>query len=1094
MTARAPLLKLLLLIAVAKEVFKCGPFEVEYTFADAKEIAPKARFLNVGSRTNNYKACLPHNASFKSLASTRCVQYGNCVRESNETGICVDSFACTGTNYSNEKCECVLTPGECHCPETATHCMESTFTSDDIPSCVRDLLERAPLLLSETLEPCFISTQNMNFDELVKIDKKYALCYPEPYEINVFEVGFRDSYHFKIHGGITTERPSDKRRITNYVCANSTLNPPALESQIARTGDETFLKNLKSSDKPNQACVKNQTLDRKFALFEGCEIPYTYTIDRVYNVWRFGKVVEGDGGYEAVPKCEACQTICKESGMEIQYDSDSYEYTRICSGPYCVSSDEIPESEKTSSSIRFVFPTEVLTKKGKIEYKVSVWAKGLEVYNVVRFCDSVDLCSTIGCFFCKDNFYNYQCMGISTTWAVVIFSVLTIVFIGILIKFAYALISTFWGLVVLSGYYLLYYLVVLPVFKCCGRFERRKTKMRYNLDNVEVVPTTRASKNGTPKNRVRVMFPADEERRRARYYPNRGEQDDAISLEEAAFLEGPTRPRRNYLSTPKCIILISFALFCCGECCVETSISTATGDVCERDAKGMNCTLTSVSHLAVSPRGTDICLLMQSTDRNFLASLSITIDAIRIVCVPRIKYYTKSHSFSTVAAQRCWGNAECITGEDGKYVCDNWDPSEDAQSISKIYHGVLGKSYCMRNCQGGVATCWCASTGCLFWKNFIESESKEVFKVVSCPEWQYSIKAVFKLTKASGKQVEETTELTPGVVIHLNKIHGLRVTLSSITTPPAPVIAKDFIVNDANNRGAVVEGIQEGIAVRNTLSSLQCPTRQAAAELNPHECFIPEVPCDCNPGNNNIQCVCPHVIIENLITKDRKLPMYLKNGVIQIINNGRIAMDVTKSTGLTLEVATNGMKLSTTTTKSKCTVRQLSLDGCYSCMTGAKFFYTCKTDFGDAIGRVACDNGVDFSVRCNSDSFKSSQILKFDASSVQMKCDVICTGGVTSFDMKGKLNFVYNRRVFNYTMSLISQYVGDDTANGISNFFGSSWGGMMEFMLGNWKTVIISCVIGLVVFIFAYFFVSAFVAYMFKNYTTKVAAAVAKSV
>jgi hypothetical protein len=54
--------------------------------------------------------------------------------------------------------------------------------------------------------------------------------------------------------------------------------------------------------------------------------------------------------------------------------------------------------------------------------------------------------------------------------------------------------------------------------------------------------------------------------------------------------------------------------------------------------------------------------------------------------------------------------------------------------------------------------------------------------------------------------------------------------------------------------------------------------------------------------------------------------------------------------------------------KNKCVITPSEFEGCYSCFTGAKLNFACKTDFGQALAHVQC-RSASFSTKCMANGF-----------------------------------------------------------------------------------------------------------------------------
>jgi len=120
---------------------------------------------------------------------------------------------------------------------------------------------------------------------------------------------------------------------------------------------------------------------------------------------------------------------------------------------------------------------------------------------------------------------------------------------------------------------------------------------------------------------------------------------------------------------------------------------------------------------------------------------------------------------------------------------------------------------------------------------------------------------------------------------------------------------------------------------------------------------------------------------------------------------------------VTLQLRT-AMKLVAKADETKCNMKVESLRGCYNCLSGAELQLYCNTDQGFGLAYVSCMDGTNFVQKCMANVTLYTITLPFNHAQVDTECAVSCSGGTTSFQLKGHLHYVPPSELEKKTMEM----------------------------------------------------------------------------
>ncbi len=280
-------------------------------------------------------------------------------------------------------------------------------------------------------------------------------------------------------------------------------------------------------------------------------------------------------------------------------------------------------------------------------------------------------------------------------------------------------------------------------------------------------------------------------------------------------------------------------------------------------------------------------------------------------------------------------------------------------------------------------------------------------------------------------------------------------TIVSLSTPPIPLVGSQFLwVSDSFTDAVMIRASAAGQPVIGTIGSLQCSTYQEAQHF---KCTVPHNNCNCQPQEDGVSCTCQDGILEHLFEdKEHRIPLVTQGLFIEpgeIFDPGLVA-EYEHHVSLELQISIKNLQLTSKIERNICKVTPLSFQGCYKCITGAKFKFKCSTDFGESLALISCTI-VEFSTVRQYDGKVTTKTLALKKGAVNSTCSVRCSGGITNFQLQGKLKFLGSKRLFNVTSMITRKYVESEGVDfGFLDIF-TNWSGTFGMI----KTIIILIVL-----------------------------------
>ncbi|KAK5984355.1 hypothetical protein GCK32_006031 [Trichostrongylus colubriformis] len=212
----------------------------------------------------------------------------------------------------------------------------------------------------------------------------------------------------------------------------------------------------------------------------------------------------------------------------------------------------------------------------------------------------------------------------------------------------------------------------------------------------------------------------------------------------------------------------------------------------------------------------------------------------------------------------------------------------------------------------------------------------------------------------SSVQLEITTSRVnrPIKIFHFNIITNQPrlvppaiVTLSSVSTPPVPLLNSLFIT----------DGTHTSIAPSGYLPPLRCSSPEQAANMT---CDVVE-DCKCTPAEVKMLCECQDLnLTAHMTDPEHQIPIIRPNVEFRMQSN-LIARIPSLPTAEIIVRVKDELQTTALTSDAVCKVKNSECTGCYNCAKGARAGIVCTSSTPEERGEIQC-NDHRFTVPCSS--------------------------------------------------------------------------------------------------------------------------------
>uniref|UniRef100_A0A914I1M3 Phlebovirus glycoprotein G2 fusion domain-containing protein n=1 Tax=Globodera rostochiensis TaxID=31243 RepID=A0A914I1M3_GLORO len=222
-----------------------------------------------------------------------------------------------------------------------------------------------------------------------------------------------------------------------------------------------------------------------------------------------------------------------------------------------------------------------------------------------------------------------------------------------------------------------------------------------------------------------------------------------------------------------------------------------------------------------------------------------------------------------------------------------------------------------------------------------------------------SILPHLEMNSDSESNHETEAILYPGMHFHW---HNITLTPLAISLPPAPILSSKFITSE--DAVALVEQLGD---------DLHCSDEASARDFN---CTLAPTACSgCSADHETgvVGCSCRDLNLEERIDDpQQRLPLTI--GQFHLRNEESRILADTGYSPVQLHVEMRDVEMILQLRDSKCWIEALNISGCYRSLTGAQFWYQCRTDWGRALAKVECADGTIFAASCSTNQSAQREV------------------------------------------------------------------------------------------------------------------------
>ncbi|EPB78661.1 Pao retrotransposon peptidase [Ancylostoma ceylanicum] len=448
-----------------------------------------------------------------------------------------------------------------------------------------------------------------------------------------------------------------------------------------------------------------------------------------------------------------------------------------------------------------------------------------------------------------------------------------------------------------------------------------------------------------------------------------------------------------------CTILILIQLLQV-EGCSEVISVTSTEEVCTIQENKETCTFNHATTITLQPLQQQTCLTLNDPEKRPMGMLTVKPDGIKFRCNKKIEFFTRDHQIVSESVHRCHRAGSCHSDE-----CHHVKDTDALPEFSSEANSRPGYTSCSSSC--GCITCdgcFFCEPSCLFHRLYAIPTTPTIYSIFYCPSWELEVDAEISLQRED-ETTTSTIRLLPGRTSTWNNI---RFSLIGTIVPQLPILSSAFVTN--GRQTSIVKPAYAGQLQSNSVGQLQCPNLEAAKQF---ECHFSRNLCTCTNALHKVSCTCYDGSVEDHM-EALPLPQTSKNFLV-FEKDRNIYAKTHVGSALQLHIVAQDLKITTVKHTSHCQVEASDLSGCYSCTSGASLTLSCKSDNGEVLANMKCNEQTHV-IRCTESGFINNILLMFDTSEVAADCTAACPGGIVNFTIKGLLAFV-NERIISQSYS-----------------------------------------------------------------------------
>lgn len=354
-------------------------------------------------------------------------------------------------------------------------------------------------------------------------------------------------------------------------------------------------------------------------------------------------------------------------------------------------------------------------------------------------------------------------------------------------------------------------------------------------------------------------------------------------------------------------------------------------------------------------------------------------------CKRSTNYFARAFEIQTQSSKRCSSMGSC-QGE----KCNSISRDSEIPEL-QVANTHLGNTGCIESCGGPSCGCGWLTSGCLFYRNYATLISIETYEIFSCDEWPMTTIIKININQFNETERKKIFELQAESLV---KWKNIQISMSTFTKEETSIA--NYYFNKEKGYSSSKVAIIQSILINNIKDSI-CETEIKAKNMN---CTLEIDTCQCNNAETITNCQCKDGSIIKEIMNENTLPNLIGNHLITYENDQIIMHDNKVVTNL--EIKLEGYSTMTKIDSNQCEINIDSIKGCYSCDSGVKLEYRCKSTLSDTIRNLMCKT-TEFAIKCSTKEKNETVNVQFNDPHIDEECQLRCSASIKRIQIKAEL-------------------------------------------------------------------------------------------
>ncbi|AEL29686.1 glycoprotein [Rio Claro virus] len=644
-------------------------------------------------------------------------------------------------------------------------------------------------------------------------------------------------------------------------------------------------------------------------------------------------------------ECNTCNVKCLNDGIRIRSTGFKMYTAVACAHGSCKTI-----TQKPSSEILVPYPGITASSGGKIGITLSHDDSKVSAH-LTAHCKGRDPCEVYSCFFCWENFLNYQCHNVlSALVSTMIIISLLWVSLSIIVKILrrVKLIPSY----VKNPLAWMIYLWTWTVRSLLAYFRRKIYSLNHQI-----------GWNGD------IEMGENRPRRRV---------DNPLGL-------------RNLVPLQRYSLLFMFLVMTVSaDACSQSVVASSKIVRCRVESSKTVCKVSGSVVLKAGVIGSDSCLIIKGSSEGQKALMTVRTISSELVCREGQSFWTGQFTPSCLSSRRCHLVGECVEKD-----CQSW-----RDNVTSGEFGALGdnemmtENKCFEQCGGLGCSCWNINPSCLFVHTKLVSTRKEAVRVFSCSEWVHRV----TLEITTPKKEKDTVILTN---LGSKFLSWGSISLSIDAEAITGSNSYTFLQSTTGGFALLDEGLQT-IPREGYLGEIRCSSE--AAVINGHKsCLRAPNLVKYKPMTDIVECT-TSLVDPFAVFLRGSLPQ-MREGMTFTSTKDKKSVQAMSSYAIKAEInlLLDDYDVEFAEDVVNCEASFVNISGCYSCNLGALICLTIKSPREGTFSSHNSDSTLVLATHTSAGTQDYCMMTHFNTPHVEEELTYSCGGDEKKIEITGTL-------------------------------------------------------------------------------------------